>query len=414
MTTKTEEEEGAAWEFESSFIVSCIWLATATHTRTHVYLYMCTDVYKSLPLSISLTLRGYLCIAEWNDIWNMCQVPLHLLMLPDMTPTRSTRELCTNVPNVRMHVYVHVCLCVCVASGISSCLATIWVSLAGTVRAAEATHETCLLINTTMNHFTLPARGRVSWQNAFVSLHLHMCVYVCMYICGHMYCTHVCVVHYSVLCSLLLLLFFSFLLRFLWFVCDFHASFRLVCSFAFELRYKQAHRHSHTRTHARTQSNVLISCPFGSLSLCLLHNLRDSSFGFAWGLAPAYTHICSSSSGCCLCRCSSCHSPKAGRHVSLINTHKIHKFQNLDLRFYCIFKLWKYVCTHFSYLSHISYKISGYICCMPNRHRKCAVGKGARGNFDRVVFHFDCTLKYFTLWNYALEFRSSIVITIFC
>lgn len=136
----------------------------------------------------------------------MCQVPLHLLMLPDMTPTRSTREVCTNVPNVRMHV----CLCVCVASGISSCLATIWASLAGTVRAAEATHETCLLINTTMNHFTL--RGRVSWQNAFVSLHLHMCVYVCMYICGHMYCTHVCMC-----CTLLSVMFAAFasVLRFL-------------------------------------------------------------------------------------------------------------------------------------------------------------------------------------------------------
>lgn len=168
---------------------------------------MCTDVYKSPPLSISLTLRGYLCIVEWNDIWNMCQVPLHLLMLPDMTPTRSTREVCTNVPNVRMHLYV----CVCVASGISSCLATIWVSLAGTVRAAEATHETCLLINTTMNHFTLPARGE--WAGK-MPLFRFICICVCMFVCiyvgiVHMY-VHMC-------CTLLSVMFAAFasVLRFL-------------------------------------------------------------------------------------------------------------------------------------------------------------------------------------------------------
>lgn len=158
------------------------------------------------------------------------------------------------------------CVCLCVASGISSCLATIWASFAGTVRAAEATHETCLLINTAMNHCTFPARG-VSWQNAFVSLHLHTCVYVYMYLCGYMYCTHAYVVHYSVLCSLLLLLFFGFLLRFLWFVCDFHASFRLVC--VRSLLGYASNMHTDTHTHTRMQSYVLISCPFTSLSLSL-------------------------------------------------------------------------------------------------------------------------------------------------
>lgn len=298
-------------------------------------------------------------------------------------------------------MYVCMCtrVCVCVASGISSCLATIWVSLAGTVRAAEATHETCLLINTTMNHFTLPARGE--WAGK-MPLFRFICICVCMFVCiyvgiciVHMY---VCVVHYSVLCSLLLLQFFGFLLRFLWFVCDFHASFRLVCSFAFELRYKQAHRHSHTHTHAHlhAHSHTFLSHAPLALFLSVFRTICVIRALASLGDLPQPTRTFVPLLLGAVCVAVLVATPRGGeRHVSLINTHKIHKFQNLDLCFYCIFKLWKYVCTHFSYLSHISYKISGYICCMPNRHRKCAVGMGARGNFDRVLFHFDCTLKIF-------------------
>lgn len=153
-------------------------------------------------------------------------------------------------------------------------------------------------------------------------------VYICMYLCGYMYFTHVYVVHYSVFCSLLLLLFFGFLLRFLWFVCDFHASFRLVCVRSL-LGYASNTR-TDTHTHTRTQSYVLISCPFTSLylslSLGLSHNLRDASFGFALGLATAYTHNCSFC--CCfLCRCSSCHSPnmdggRENRHPAACFTDK--------------------------------------------------------------------------------------------
>lgn len=118
MTTKTEEEDGAArvWEFlhrQLHLISDC-----NSHTHTHMcvstQLHRCVWVSPSLYLTLSLTLRGYLCIAEWNDIWNMCQVPLHLLMLPDMTPTRSTREVCTNVPNVRMYICMWALVCVSV------------------------------------------------------------------------------------------------------------------------------------------------------------------------------------------------------------------------------------------------------------------------------------------------------------
>lgn len=235
-----------------------------SHTHTHVYLYMCTDVYKSPPLSISLTLRGYLCIAEWNDIWNMCQVPLHLLMLPDMTPTRSTREVCTNVPNVRMHVYVHVCLCVCVASGISSCLATIWVSLAGTVRAAEATHETCLLINTTMNHFTLPARGE--WAGK-MPLFRFICICVCMFVCIYV---GICIVHmYVHMCCTLLSVMFAAFASVLWFLVALFMIclwFSRLVSFSLFVRFwatlqtgTQTFTHTHTHGHLHAHSHTFLS-----------------------------------------------------------------------------------------------------------------------------------------------------------
>lgn len=218
---------------------------------------MCTDVYKSLPLSISLTLLGYLCIAEWNDIWNMCQVPLHLLMLPDMTPTRSTREDCTNVPNVRMHVYV--CVRVCVASGISSCLATIWVSLAGTVRAAEATHETCLLINTTMNHFTLPARGE--WAGK-MPLFRFICICVCMYVYMWAYVLYTCMC-----CTLLSVMFAAFasVLRFLVALFMICLWFSRLVSFSLFVRF-WATLLTHTHAYSHTFLSHAPSALFFSLS----------------------------------------------------------------------------------------------------------------------------------------------------
>lgn len=81
---------------------------------------------------------------------------------------------------------------------------------------------------------------------------IRVCMYICIYVCGYMYCTHVYVVHYSVLCSLLLLLFFGFLLRFLWFVCDFHASFRLVCVRSLLGYASNMHTDTHTHTVIRS------------------------------------------------------------------------------------------------------------------------------------------------------------------
>lgn len=278
MTTKTKEEDGAArvWEFlhrQLHLISDC-----NSHTHTHVCIYTTAQMCMSLSLSLSHSLTHSAWIFMYSRVkWHLKHVSSSIALAHvaghDANEEHS-RSLYKCAQCTFVHMHVSVCVCVCVASGISSCLATIWASLAGTVRAAEATHETCLLINTAMNHCTFPARG-VSWQNAFVSLHLHTCVYVYMYLCGYMYCTHVYVVHYSVLCSLLLLLFFGFLLRFLWFVCDFHASFRLVCVRSL-LGYAS---NMHTDTHTRIQqSYVLISCPFTSLSISLSLSFAQ----FAW------------------------------------------------------------------------------------------------------------------------------------
>lgn len=172
------------------------------------------------------------------------------------------------------YIYMWARLCMC-GFWYFPCLATIWASLAGTVRAAEATHETCLLINTTMNHFTFPARG-VSWQNAFVSLHLHTCVH--MYVSMWVYVFYTCIC-----CTLLSVLFAAFasVLRFLvalFMICLWFS--RLVSfslrSFAFGLRFQHTYRYSYTHTHTVIRSYLM------PLHLPLSFSLSRSFAQFAW------------------------------------------------------------------------------------------------------------------------------------
>lgn len=238
-------------------------------------LHRCAWVSPSFYLTLSLTLRGYLCIAEWNDIWNMCQVPLHLLMLPDMTPTRSTREVCTNVPNVRMYICMWALVCVSVCGFWYFLLLGYHLGFLGRHSPSSWGNSWNVFVDK-HGHESLHVSSEGSELAKCLCFASFAYVCVCIYVCGYMYCTHVYVVHYSVLCSLLLLLFFGFLLRFLWFVCDFHASFRLVCVRSLLGYASNMHTDTHTHTHTRTQSYVLISCPFSSLFLSL------SFAQFAW------------------------------------------------------------------------------------------------------------------------------------
>lgn len=149
--------------------------------------------------------------------------------------------------------------------------------------------------------------------NAFVSLDLHMYTCIHIYICSYLYLW----VRFAITPWHLLYCFyplcFCFLLRFLWFVCDFHASFRLVC--VRSLLSFTSPIHSHTYTHALlrtrryltlTLSLSLSHCCSPTLPLVAWCELSALVFWLRFGICSAYsllcsTHICYSWSGCSLC-----------------------------------------------------------------------------------------------------------------
>lgn len=143
--------------------------------------------------------------------------------------------------------------------------------------AAEATHETCLLINTTMNHFSTPfPRVRSSSKLLFRLI----CIYICMYAC-----LNVCVLHYFAYCRVSS-------------CCSFYDLFVIFTPrlrlFAFELCFTEANTHALARSlicaralHSQLRSRSHLSCYSHSQAIThtpthfLLTHLLSRSYAFS-------------------------------------------------------------------------------------------------------------------------------------